>query len=72
MCARASRVQCVSGADAACAVVALVACPGGVAGVGDGTEGNTPYNDPKLTADYVANWVQGANSTYGLTIDYSA
>ncbi len=36
----------------------------------DGAVGNNPYNNPKLTADYVAKWVQGANSTYGLHIDY--
>ena len=36
----------------------------------DGATGNNPFNNPKLTADYVATWVQGANSTYGLHIDY--
>ncbi len=36
--------------------------------VGNGT-GN-PYQFPDLTAQYVTNWVVGANTTYGLTIDY--
>jgi hypothetical protein len=36
----------------------------------DDTNQNNPFSNPKLTADYVAKWVQGANSTYGLHIDY--
>ncbi len=36
----------------------------------DSTNTNNPYSDPKVTADYVAKWVQGANSSYGLHIDY--
>lgn len=40
------------------------------AGVTNGASGNNPYADPGLTADYIVSWVQGANDTYGLDIDY--
>ena len=38
-------------------------------GLADGSN-NDPFTDPKMTADYVATWVQGANASYGLHIDY--
>ena len=36
----------------------------------EGEGDNSPYDHPKVTADYVCQWVRGANSTYGLHIDY--
>ena len=31
---------------------------------------NNPYDRPQQTADYIVNWVKGAQTEHGLTIDY--
>ena len=40
-----------------------------VAGVADGDAGN-PYYNSTTTANYIAKWVSGANTSHGLHIDY--
>ena len=63
---------CVTPSFAACVVCARRRVCVWLPGVSDGATGNNPYYNPKMTADYVAKWVQGANTTYGLHIDYGA
>lgn len=46
-------------------IVWYVMCCENYAGIG-----SNPYENVSVTADYVTKWVRGANSTYGLHIDY--